>query len=261
MRMTQEPNPTAYDLPEHPLHEFKRFQRVLTDVLAWAQKNKNGPEAFPPGPDSDFLIASWLSEKHNAWEKKILQAQNRAARSYKDFPTYLRVITRAVSTPEPLNKLTQIFPNFDWEKAFGSNGATPAPRGSPSTVPAAVKRKSSAPREKTISQYVTANAPSILYVRAYILISRHTVNRFSRRGQQVYPYGHEYLARELRVSRRTAYYIFSWLRRKHIVFKRSAENRDRHKCATWFVCTSWKQSAYFRDPEGRRRKKESPGSR
>ena len=112
-----------------------------------------------------------------------------------------------------------------------------------------------------IQDYIFDHAPSINYLKVFVFISRHTKNRFSQRGRKVYPYTQYYAARSLGIPLRTISRIFSWLHRRGIIFKRTSENPDKHWAATWFVCTSWKQSTYFRDPEGRRPKKGSRRSR
>jgi len=111
-----------------------------------------------------------------------------------------------------------------------------------------------------IQDYIFDHAPSINYLQVFIHISRHTKNRLSRRGKKIYPYTQDYVARKLKISLVTVNRIFSWLVRRGIIFKRTNENPREHWGATWFVCTSWKQSTYFRDPEGRRPKKGSPRS-
>jgi hypothetical protein len=109
-------------------------------------------------------------------------------------------------------------------------------------------------RKESIIEFVTNHSPSFNYRKVFIFISRHTKNRFSKKGRKVYPYGQEYVARKLNLSLHTIENVFSWLRRQGIIIKRSNENPELKKSATWFVCTSWKQSFYFRDPKGLRSK-------
>ena len=112
-------------------------------------------------------------------------------------------------------------------------------------------------RKESIIEFITNRSPSFNYRKVFVFISRHTKNRFSRRGRKIYPYGQEYVARKLNLSLHTIENVFSWLRRQGIIIKRSNENPELKKSATWFVCTSWKQSFYFRDPKGLRSKKGS----
>jgi hypothetical protein len=124
-------------------------------------------------------------------------------------------------SPHPSTILPKTYRNPEtyWgEKQKITPRPAPTPRPSPTTT-----------QKETIVQFITRRAPSINYLQGFIVMSRHTNNRLSRRGKKV--------------------------------FKRSNENPDLHKSATWYVCTSWKQSAYFRDPQRRRPKKGSPRSR
>jgi hypothetical protein len=171
-----------------------------------------------------------------------------------------RTIARGLLTPEVEKAILKLFPGFDREKHFPHTIIEPAPEKITAKVLPKKKRAHAPLPDETIFQFVARASPSINYLQVFILMSRHTINRHSSRGRKIYPYGQEYVERKLGISRRTVNGIFSWLQRHHIIFKRTNENPDRKKCATWFVCSSWKQSVYFWDPKGRRSKKRSSGS-
>jgi hypothetical protein len=220
--------------------------------------NHNGAGRTIPDQIADFIIyTSFLKSETEWWIHAFQDSQKKAAHFYRDLNTYWRTIAIGVTTPEIEKACLQCLPNLDTEKYFQHHAITPAPQKI-TPLPTPRPKTPRAPRpQETIQHFITDHAPSIAYLQTFVFISRHTRNRFSARGREVYPYGQEYVARNININPRTVRRIFSWLKRHHIIFKRSNENPELHKSATWFVCTSWKQSTYFLDPEGRRPKKRS----
>jgi hypothetical protein len=230
-------------------------------AIDWAHEHKKAPP-YITDIEADIIIhTSFSMTETKAWILRFRDSQNRAGFFYRDPKTYLRTIAIGVSSPKVIELCKKLYPSFnpEWYPKQFTYGPAPqkiTPQATPKIKPSPPR-----PRGETIIQFITKNAPSINYLKIFIFISRHTKNRLSRRGRKVYPYGQDYVTRKLELSLRTVNEIFSWLRSHHIIFKRTNENYDRKKCATWFVCTSWNQSTYFLDPEGRRPKKGSPRSR
>lgn len=222
---------------------------------------KFGGKRLVSEPIEDFIIyISFLSTETKWWIDTFTKWQENAEYLSHSENGFWRMIQFNLSTPEVERVCLKLLPNLDREKYFPHPITTPGPgeiRPRPSLE---TKPKLTPCKYKTILEFVTDQAPSINYTRIFILISKRTKNRFSSRGRKVFPYGQNYVHRELEISLATVKRCFAWLKRQHVIFKRTNENHDRKKCATWFVCTSLKQSTYFLDPEARRSKKGSPGS-
>lgn len=207
------------------------------------------------------IIVAYCIIPPNEFNERFTHSKKIALRFPRDPSTLWGTISIGVLTPELEEAYLKSLPSpYRDTHQINPTTAPALQKITPQLIP---KTKPSArhPREETIIQFITNHAPSINYLQGFIFISRHTKNRLSRRGRKVYPYGQDYVARKIEISLWTVNKIFSWLRSHHIIFKRTNENYDRKKCATWFVCTSWNQSTYFLDPEGRRPKKGSPRSR
>lgn len=137
---------------------------------------------------------------------------------------------------------------------------TQIPRRSPEQLRIAARATPTPKRKQTktltgsVVPYITDHAPSTNYLKVYFFIKGCTKNRFSSRGRYVYPYGQKYVAKKLNISLHSVARAFSWLKRKHIIFKRRPENPKRRRTATWFICVTWEQSRYWLDPLHRRRK-------
>lgn len=248
------------ELYNHSPDEFLAYVDTITKAVDWAHKHKGAPNDCALGELGDIIIVSWFISENGSWIKCFTDAQRIAAKFYRDQNTYWKTIVLGLSTPAVEKACLEMFPDLDREEYFPFTHPTRArttivPEVSPKTKPSTTR----SPRQ-TILQSVKKRSPSIRYLRVFEFLSSHTKNKTSSRGREVYPYGQHYAARTLGISLRSTERIFHWLRRRGIIFKRSNENWDHHRCATWFVCTSWKQSTYFRDPEDRRPKKGSPRS-
>lgn len=212
-------------------------------------------------PVADFIIyTAFLLLDVKDWLFKFEEAQRKSLNCFHDQDTHWKAIAFGLSTPEVLALVMERLPNLDREKYFPVPNMARIPKKTAPEINTNPKPKPTPYREKTLLEYVTNHAPSINYTKVFIFMSRHTKNRFSARGRKVYPYGQEYVTRKLDLSIRTVERIFSWLNFHHIISKRTNENYDRKKCATWFVCSSRKQSVYFWDPKCKRPKKGSPRS-
>jgi hypothetical protein len=247
-------------LLEPPKHAFEIIARccgpdngtTFGETCLWAYKNFNGPK-IRNSNDAWFEIARLMQigrshELQDVIEETINEEEEEEEKETPQRKEFAASEPTHISTILPK---TYVSPEVYWGE---KKKITPHPV---SAIPIATPT----PRKESIIEFITRRSPSINYLRVFILISRHTKNRFSKRGRKVYPYGHEYVSGKLHISIRTVRSIFSWLNRKGIIIKRSNENHELKKCATWFVCTSWKQSFYFRDPERRRPKKGSPRPR
>ena len=258
VQMTQEAQLQTYQIQDHSKEQDRYYQHVLTNSIDWATRNGMDPDPFQDPELSDIITTSYLVTPFDPWCDKFKRAHKAATLVNQRGERYARTIQHALSTPEVKTACLFQYPDLDWVKYFPHPGAPEAPEKiQPEATPNA-KPSRHKPRKQTITEYVTNQAPSISYLQTFFFITRHTKNRFSGKGRKVYPYGQEHVSRNLKLSLRTVRRVFLWLRRKHIIFKRSNENPDLHKSATWFICTSWSQSIYFRDPQGRRQKKGSP---
>ena len=259
--MTQHAFQNIPGIPSGSTKDHTSYIDLITQASNLNLKHKGATKKIDEPFADQIIYLSFLILDGDVWKAKFIRSMAMAHCLYRDAPTYWRSIALALMTPEVEKATLQLLPNLDQEKYFPHPIITPAvQRIAPQPLPKVEPSKVRA-REETIVQFITKHAPSINYLQVFILMSRHTGNRFSSRGRKVYPYGQEYVARKLDVSLRTVERIFSWLQRKGIILKRSNENPEHHKSATWFLCSSWKQSIYFRDPEGRRLKKGSSGSR
>jgi len=258
--MEANPQTNTTEIPEKTPQEIERFIAAVTNAVNWAHDHKHAPSYFPEDGTADILAASFLLNPTDEWEAKFYRYQKIAAQFYRNPQAYRATIAAGMSTPELQNTCPEFFLDIDQEEYFPHAIGAPAPqRITPKPAPK-VKPSPAHRPQQTIAAYIADHAPSIRYLQAFVFISRHTNNHHSSRGRKIYPYGQDYLARHLEISRRTVSSIFAYLRRHHIIFKRSNENPELHRSATWFVCTSWKQSTYFLDPQHRRPKKGSPGS-
>jgi len=244
-------------IPSPPQKDHTPYiEQVITSCnLLKSLKHVDRPVIHPV---ADFIIyTAFLLMDDKEWLFAFKESQRKSFNFFRDQDTHWKTIALGLSTPEVERVVMERLPNLDREKYFPCLDIGPAPEKI--TAEPLLKKRSQppCPRKETIFQLITKLAPSINYLQVFILMSRHTNNRFSARGRKVYPYGQEYVARRLDISLRSVRRIFSWLRLHHIIFKRSNENYKRKKCATWFVCTSRKQSVYFLDPKGQRSKKRS----
>lgn len=260
VRMEQQPNLETSEIQNHSPQDIERFITQITKAVDWAHKHKGAPDYFPDDEEADRIVTSFLLSDIETWEKKFTEAQRRAAHFYHDWQTYRSTIAAGISTQHVKITSFESIPELDKERYLKQNITPVITKKVKPRATTKIKRSVPSPLDETITQFITRRAPSINYLQGFISISRHTKNRLSGRGRKVYPYGQEYMARNLELSHRTVDRIFSWLRQHHIIFKRSSENQELHKSATWFVCTSWKQSTYYLDPQGRRPKKRSPRS-
>jgi hypothetical protein len=248
-------------IQETPHKDHRPYIDHIVSASQWAHKHRGAPRPISDQVADLIIYISFCLTKTEQWQATFTRGQRTAAQYYRDPNTYWRVIQRSVTTPAVEKKCLQLFPSLRHSIYFPDTIDTPAPREiTPRPTPN--PRKTPAPRrQETISAFIADRAPSIVYLKGFVLISRHTKNRFSATGCKVYPYGQQYVADQLDVSLRTASNMFSWYERHHFIFKRTNENPREHKCATWFVCTSWKQSTYFLDPQHRRPKRGAPRSR
>jgi hypothetical protein len=261
MDTTQNTYTANFDLLNRTPPEFEKYVSAISNVLDTLQQVNPNDGVLPDETTTDIIIASWFLTDPERWHQTLADATNDRELFFQPPPKFWKALARLLATPQVKETCPELFPDIDTEKYFPHIIDTPTPqRITPKPAPK-VKPSPARRRDETIVHFITDHAPSINYLQGFVLISRHTKNRFSSRGRQVYPYGQEYLARKLGTSLRTAERMFAWLQRHHIIFKRSNENPDRHRSATWFVCTSWKQSAYFLDPQHRRPKKGSLRSR
>ena len=248
-------------LPSPSTKDHSPYIESIVMAYDWLKKHKGTDSPISDQKADLTIYVSFLITDTEKWTDKFRDSQRNAAKFPRDKDNYWRAIALGLSTPQTEKVCLEIFPDLDREKYFPPEIPTPTPQKiTPQPLPK-TKLSRRRPREETIVQFITSHTTSINYLQGFIFVSRHTKNHFSARGREVYPYGQEYVSRNLEISLRTVTRIFSWLQRHHIIFKRSNENPELKKSATWFVCTSWKQSTYFLDPEGRRSKKGSPRSR
>jgi len=242
----------------------KKNHTPYIDLIAAAAdsvQKKFGGDHRAIEPIIDFIIyMSFLSTETEWWVNTFTKWQGNAEYLSRTENNHWRMIQGGLLTPEVERVVMLCLPDLDREKYFPHPITAPTPEEIRPRPSLETKPNPTPHKYKTILEFVTNKAPSINYTRIFILIQKRTKNRFSRRGRKVFPYGQNYIHRELDVSLATVERVFAWLKRQHVIFKRTNENRDRKKCATWFVCTSLKQSTYFLDPKGRRSKKGSPGS-
>lgn len=268
MDTTQRTDLHTFDLPNRTPQQFQKYVNTISKVVDLLQQVNSSEDCTPDEITGDIIIASWLTTDPDEWDKAFNLTTHDRALFFEPPPKAWKEIAHGLQTPEVKQAVLIIHPGLDWEKYFRHPPASPVlqeiqPHPSPKPKLTPAPR-----REETLLAYVTNHAPSLNYIRSFIFISRHTRNRFSSYGRKVYPYGQEYIAQNLGLSLATVERVFSWLRRQHLIYKRTPEiyqtpDKDpkRHKCATWFVCTSRKQSTYFLDPLHKRPKKGSPRSR
>ena len=259
--MTQNTYTANFDLLNRTPPEFEKYVAAISNVLDVLHQVNPNDGVLPDETTTDIIIASWLLTDPQRWHSTLAAATNQRDLYFQPPPKFWKTLASLLATPQVKETLPELFPDIDRERYLPHIVDAPTPqRITPQPTPRA-KPSPTHRREETIAQFITRHILSTNYLQVFIFISRHTKNRFSSRGRKVYPYGQEYVKGELGISLLTVNRIFSWLERHHIVFKRSTENPREHKCATWFVCTSWKQSTYFLDPQHRRQKKGSPRSR
>jgi len=247
----------TYQVQDHSEEQDRFYQHLLTSSIDWATKHGKDPDPFQDPELSDIITTSYLVTPFGPWCDKFNRAHKAAALIDQHGERYARTIQHALSTPEVKSACLVQHPDLDWRKYFPQpNAPQPSrqiqPEATPHTKPHRHK-----PRNQTISEFVINEAPSLNYRRVWLFILNHTRNRLSSRGRYIYPYGHEYAANQLKISLATVERIFSWLKSRHLIFKRTNENFEDHKCSTWFICISFKQSAFHFDPNNRRRKKGS----
>ena len=100
----------------------------------------------------------------------------------------------------------------------------------------------------------------------FLFVHAHTFNKDSKPGRHVYRYGQVYACKGIGLPTRKKQngdsrpgsqfdQLWAWLVKKGLFNKRSNENPEAHRCATWYVCTSLEQVGHFRDPHHIPRKK------
>jgi hypothetical protein len=258
--MEQNTYTANFDLPNKTPQEFQKYQGIISDAIEWAQKEKNAPDHVTDEVAADIICVSFLTSDFRWFSDRFINTERKCREVFMNIDRHWRTIAMGVSTPEVEQQYLTVHPDIDREKYFPHLITAPALQGILRRPPLETKPKPTPCKYKTILEFVTNQAPSINYTRTFIFIQKRTKNRFSSRGRKIFPYGQNYVARELNISVRTIRSVFAWLKRQHVIFKRTNENYNRKKCATWFVCTSLKQSTYFLDPKGRRSEKGSPGS-
>lgn len=259
-RMNENAYTANFDLLNRTPREFEKYVAAISNVLDTLHQVNPNNGLLPDENTTDIIITSWLLTDPQQWHSTLAAATNQRHLFFQPPSKFWKTIARLLATPHVKETCPELFPDIGWEKYSPHIIDTPTPQTiTPKPAPR-VRPSPTHRREETITQFITRHILSTNYLQVFIFISRHTTNRHSSRGRKIYPYGQKHVAHELQISLLTVNRIFSWLRRHHIIFRRSNENPKQHKCATWFVCTSWKQSTYFLDPQHRRPKKGSPGS-
>lgn len=119
MRMETTTPRDPWDIPNRTPEQFKKYQHIITDAVAWAHRHNGAPEYLVDDEASTILCASWLLIDPKQWEEQFARSQKIAARFYHDWPTYLRTIAHGISTPDVKTACVKSFPHFDWEKYYG----------------------------------------------------------------------------------------------------------------------------------------------
>jgi hypothetical protein len=272
----------------HPKRDL--LAETIIGIAAILELEYKTPPYQPPTAALDIIAAACNRLDDDTFEQACLWAAKTHASDYVHkmheawFETARRIDMRAHELPghNPPRRIIEVLDETTFEipprpsdppqkepqlfdAVWYENTPIPKPQPTPSRViilPQPDRPKKKKPTTKqysTIAACITDEAPS--HLKVYVAGLKHTNNPLSSRGRYIYPYGQEYLAQFLGVSLRTISAAFAWLRRKRIIFKRRNENPDQHKCATWFWCATWKQSAYFFDAQHRRPKGGSPRSR
>ena len=107
---------------------------------------------------------------------------------------------------------------------------------------------------QTVRSYILEHQPHPHCIKLFDKVLLHCWNKQSKRGRKVYPYGQAYAAKQLEWGKRKLESRWQWLKKQGIFNKAWNENPKLHHHSGWYVCTSIKQVAYFRDPEKRRRR-------
>jgi hypothetical protein len=204
----------------------------------------------------DWIIyTSFLTLPVEEWTEKFERALKSALRIKHKPELADLTIALGLLTPAVEKAVLEILPHIDQQKYFGHDAQQepskqPEPTYSPTLKPFIPKK-----RKPSIAEYIETKAPSINYLKVWRLLSNHTRNRFSSRGRHVFPYGQDYVSRELNLGLRSIERIFSWLKRTHLIFKRKTESKSSRKTSHWFIPTSFKQIRFFQDPKHLRFKK------
>lgn len=256
-----DPQPQAYQVQNHSEEQDRNYQDLLTSCIKWATKDGKDPDPFKDPILSDVIITSYLVTPFEPWRDKLNRAHKAATLVNQRGERYARTIQHALSTPAVESACLAQHPDLDWQKYFDHPRAPDVPKQIPARATPQTNPSPRKTRKKSISEFVIDTAPSLNYRRVWLLILNHTRNRFSSRGRHIYPYGQEYVARQLNISLATVERVFAWLKHRHLIFKRTNEDKERRKSSTWFVCTSFKQSLYILDPKHKRQKRKPKPAR
>ena len=252
----------SWDIPNRTPEQILEYQLELTVAVQWAYQHYADTNDYTNKLAGDIIIISYLLSDHRRWIQDFRPIRDLAERKSTDRGNFWKAIIDPLKTDKVQRAWIQLHPKTDPRTVFENYRKAYTQTNTAPSIDTKTNKTRAPDRGETLITFVTNHAPSENYIRVFISISRHTKNALSKRGQQVYPYGENHIARERNVSLRTVRRIFSWLKRQHIIFPRTPHryfkpgtSTLKNKCATWYVCTSLKQSAYFLDPQQRRHKK------
>jgi hypothetical protein len=238
------------------------WKLIIETIEAFNRRNKLTHHRVPDEP-FDIIWISYFHTELNEWIAKFTHIRTEALRSYQTPPIFWLMISVAISSHEVRELHQKLHPIPTIENHRRDTRPIPAPQKigpEPTTKP---KRKK--PYQKrlplkpvfrwsSVSEFILRQSPSPAYELVYSTTLRFHNRALSERGKKVYSKGQAYIKKATGLNRSTVDRAWSWLKRRGIFNKARNENPREHRCSLWYVCTSMKQVAYFRDPENRHRK-------
>jgi len=262
--MKPEPYSDVLGTPTPSKKSLEIFSTLIVDAINQVNKRFKVTHHRVPDEPGCIIYLSLLFYPPDRWEQKFTHLKKVALPYSKTPAIFWAAIAAGFYSPKIGEAYKKLNPSFDTEKYLTKTTTGPAtqrasPRPTPTpSIDATLKKVIpgvSKPRALTVTEYILRHAPSKSYERTYSKTLARCWNKRSSKGKKVYPYGQAYIARLTGLNLRTIELHWSWLRKRGIFNKARNENPELHHCALWYVCTSMKQTSYFRDPENRHPKK------
>jgi len=253
----------AFGIPPPFNNPIETFWKLIEETVeAFNRKHKLTYHRVPDEP-LDIIWISYFHTELNEWIAKFTHTRKEALRSYQTPAIFWVMMSAAFSTLEVRELHQKIYPIHIKENHLIDTHPKPAPHKiSPEPTP---KPKIKKPYQKSlrlkpvfrwasVRSHILERQPYPTAIKVYDEVYKYLRNKKSKWGKKVYPYGQAYIAKQTGLTLRQVVRCWQWLKNQGIFNKRKNENPKVHHSAEWFVCTSMKQVAYFRDPKNLHRK-------